>query len=74
METPDANDRANATATFCTALVPKIIEMLFSKNVATKGLADGAIFYFHFNSLPAHFKTAPSFSNFKGLLIDHYYS
>ena len=28
----------------------------------------------HFNFLPAHIKTAPSFSNFKSLLIKHYYS
>ena len=27
-----------------------------------------------FNSLPTHIKTAPSFSNFKSLLIEHYYS
>ena len=26
----------------------------------------------HFNFLPAHIKTAPSFSNFKSLLIKHY--
>ena len=31
METPDASDRVKATATFCTALVLKILEMLFSE-------------------------------------------
>ena len=28
----------------------------------------------HFNSLPAHIKTAPSFSNFKSSLFKHNYS
>ena len=28
----------------------------------------------HFNSLPGHIKTAPSFSNFKSLPVEHYYS
>lgn len=40
METPEASDRAKATATFCTVLVPKIIEMLFSKDAAMEELDD----------------------------------
>ena len=40
METPHASDRAKATATFFTALVPKIIEMLLNKDPGMEKLGD----------------------------------
>ncbi|XP_078366514.1 uncharacterized protein LOC144650663 [Oculina patagonica] len=40
METPDASDQAKAAATFFTALVPKIIEIVFSKDPRMEELDD----------------------------------
>lgn len=40
METPDASDQAKATAMFFTALVPEIIEMVFSKDPGMEELDD----------------------------------
>ena len=40
METPDASDRAKAAATFLTALVPKIIEMVLNKDPGMEKLDD----------------------------------